>query len=132
MRANCSCSAMAALAAVTLSVAACSDTTANDTGPRSHQTPSPSPAEDWGPLAVVPSGNAVPDHTVFGTLQIGEECVTFKENEDALLIWPSKRVDWNPDGRTITLENEEGKPVTLQDGDAAHFVGLEKNLPNPM
>jgi hypothetical protein len=115
-----------------LFIVGCGETTANDNAPRSQQTMLPTPAEAWGPLAVAQSGNAVPDYTVVGTLRIGEECVTFEEKEDVLVIWPSGRVDWNADSRTITLESTltgESEPAVLQDGDKALFVGLEKEPP---
>lgn len=118
--------AVVAFATIALLTTACA---ADQQDPPPKQAASPPSAEEWGPLAVNQSGNAVPDFTVFGTLRIGEDCATFEEHENALLIWPSERVDWNPDTRTITLQNEEGKPVILQDGDAAHFVGLEKRPP---
>lgn len=122
--------AVVAVTTIVLFAAACA-ADQQDSHPK--QATSPSSAEEWGPLAVHQSGNAVPDHTVSGTLRIGPDCVTFEEKAGALIIWPSGRTKWNADTGTITLESaldkEKRQPVVLEDGDTVVFRGFEKIPP---
>ena len=72
-----------------------------------------------------------------GTIDIGDRCVTFTNEQGTplLLVWRSAEVEWDGDDRTITFTPAAGSatPVVIADGDTIvvggePLAGDEPNL----
>jgi hypothetical protein len=85
----------------------------------SGSTPSSgSPANTWGPLAVIPPQDGADTARDEGTLRITDTCVTLERaGEVQLLFWPADRTTWDGVARAVTFENFDGTVVTVSDGD---------------
>ncbi len=86
---------------------------------------SASPTETWGPLAVVPQSSGFGEALATGTLHITDTCVFLEEAGDDLsvLVWPAERTTWNPGQQAITLENLDGRTLSMRDGDRVSLGG---------
>lgn len=81
-------------------------------------------SDEWGPLAVAEPSGGVMEALTGGTLRLAEDCAFLDTgDEDMLLVWPADRTTWNPDGRTVTLEDFNGDRGTGGDGDAIRVGG---------
>ena len=80
---------------------------------------SDSPADTWGPLAVLPPQDGMDTLRAEGTLRITDACVYlgWPPGELTLLFWHADQVTWNEEARAITFENFDGSVVTVGDGD---------------
>lgn len=80
--------------------------------------------EPWGPLAVMPAGEAGDGALIEGVLEVTGECVLLDERgNDVLLVWPADRVGWDAEAETVTFESTSGEVVTLSHGDRIAFGG---------
>ena len=99
------------LAALAVVLAACSDGDGGDE------------AVSVGPLAVmVDEATGASDASAgAGTVDIGDRCVTFTNEQGTplLLVWRSAEVEWDDEDRTITFTPTTGgaTPVVIADGD---------------
>jgi hypothetical protein len=83
-----------------------------------------SPADRWGPLAVVRPQDGADTARTEGKLRISDACVTLDSRSGTtLLYWPSDRTTWNAAASTITFTNYDGSLVTVRDGDAVVLGG---------
>ena len=84
----------------------------------------PSPAADWGPLAVIPPQDGTDTSFTVGTLDITDKCVYLVfRGERTFLFWPSDRTRWIAETRSISFANFDGTFVTASGGDAVSVIG---------
>ena len=78
----------------------------------------------WGPLAVIVGGDGTDLVAAEGTLRITATCVLLDQGGALLLVvWPSNRVQWEPDSQTVAFMNLDGNVVRLLDGIHVTLVG---------
>jgi hypothetical protein len=86
--------------------------------------PTPSPAAEWGPLAVIPPQDGTDTSFTVGTLDITDKCVYLVfHGEKTFLFWPSDRTRWIAETRSISFANFDGTFVTASRGDAVSIMG---------
>lgn len=66
--------------------------------------------KQWGPLAVFPPAQGHGQARAPGTLQVTHECVVLEQQgKTVFLAWPADRTGWDPEARTVTFENIQGR-----------------------
>jgi hypothetical protein len=77
---------------------------------------------DWGPLAV--ANQFGPDAHADGTLVVDGRCVNLLQaTRRTLLVWPSERTEWDPQGQRILFERSDGSVVEIESGDNVGLGG---------
>jgi hypothetical protein len=83
--------------------------------------------DTWGPLAVIEGGGGPDARTGHGTLSIGNDCVTFTEDqtdEAVTLVWGSDPTSWRPQKRQVVSTDSPQGTTRLSDGDRVWFGGM--------